>query len=726
MILGDALEVWTPASSEKIGPSHLERLAVVYVRQSTAQQVLEHQESTRLQYGLLARAQRMGWAEERVLVIDDDLGKSGASSEGRSGFRRLVSEVSLNHVGMILGVEMSRLARSSKDWHQLLEICAIFATLISDLDGVYDPSQYNDRLLLGLKGTMSEAELHILKQRMQQGKLGKARRGELAFPVPTGYVRRPSGEVTFDPDEEVQQVVRLIFRKFEELGTLHGVLAYLVEHHIKLGVRAREGEAKGELEWRRPNRMTLQNLLKHPIYAGAYAYGRRRVDLRKKKPGRPSTGRTVAPPEKWHVLIKDHYSSAYISWECYERNLKRLAANRARAEAMGAPREGPSLLQGLLVCGRCGARMTVRYGGSRNRHTYVCARQATDYGGQACQHLSGPPLDEFVGEKVLEALEPAALELSLEAAKNLESEREDLDRLWRMRLERVAYEVERAGRHYRFVEPENRLVGRQLAKDWEEKLATEQRLKEDYRRFSHEQPRPLSKVEREAIRRLSGDIPALWEARSTTEKDRKEIVRQVIERIVIDAEGTTERVQIRIEWAGGTATEGIMIRPVGKVEHLSYYPQLCERVRSLRAKGMSASQIARRLNEEGYRPPKRWEGFERQSAQDLIHRLGLSRERLRSEGRKQLGEHEWWLGELACEIGMPEATLYGWLRRGRLKARQQEKVPYRWIVRADEAEVERLKRLRARPVGNRLRELWVGASSPRTDHRPETPREEHR
>ena len=726
MILDDAApEIGRLISSEKIGPSHFERLALIYVRQSTAQQVLDHQESTRLQYGLLARARQMGWPEERVLLIDDDLGKSAASSEGRAGFRRLVSEVSLNHVGLILGVEMSRLARSSKDWHQLLEICSIFGTLISDLDGVYDPSQYNDRLLLGLKGTMSEAELHILKQRMHQGKLGKlgkARRGELAFPVPTGYLRRPSGEVAFDPDEEVQRVVRLIFRKFEELGTLHAVLTYLVEHGVKLGIRVREGEAKGQLEWRRPNRMTLQNLLKHPIYAGAYAYGRRRVDPRKKKPGRPSTGRTVAPPEAWHVLIKDRLPS-YISWEQYERNLKRLAANRARAEAMGAPREGPSLLQGLLVCGKCGARMTVRYSGSRNRHSYVCSRQATDYGGEVCQHLSGPPLDEFVGEKVLEALEPAALELSLEAANRVESEREELDRLWRMRLERAAYEVERAGRHYRLLEPENRLVGRQLARDWEGKLANEQRLKEDYQRFIHEQPRPLSEAERESIRLLSEDIPALWGATSTTNQDRKEIVRQVIERIVIDAEGRSERVQVRIEWAGGTSTESIMIRPVAKLEHLSYYPKLCERVRSLAAQGMSAAAIARGLNEEGYRPPKRREGFDRQSAQDLIHRLGLSRQRLRSGGREDLGRHEWWLGELACELGMPEATLYGWLRRGRLQARQQEeKVPYRWIVWADEAELGRLKRLRARPVGEYLRRLWIGGSTtPRADHPLENP-----
>jgi DNA invertase Pin-like site-specific DNA recombinase len=305
-VILDAPEVRAPRS-EKIGPSHLERLAVVYVRQSTAQQVLDHAESTRLQYGLAARARALGWPQGRVLVIDDDLGKSGASAQDRVGFQRLVSEVSLNHVGVVLGVEMSRLARSSKDWHQLLEICALFSTLISDLDGVYDPADYNDRLLLGLKGTMSEAELHVLKQRMHGGKLSKARRGELAFPVPTGYVRRPSGEVVFDPDEEVQQIVSLVFRKFEELGTVRGVLRYLVENGLKLGVRVHEREGKGELQWRRPNRGTLQNMLNNPIYAGAYAYGRRRVDPCRKKPGRPRTGYVsrLTPSEEWYVMIKD-------------------------------------------------------------------------------------------------------------------------------------------------------------------------------------------------------------------------------------------------------------------------------------------------------------------------------------------------------------------------------------------------------------------------------------
>lgn len=343
----------------KIKQQHQERLAVVYVRQSTLQQVSEHQESTRLQYGLTERAQALGWPAERVLVIDDDLGKSGSSSAGREGFARLVTEVGLGHVGLILGLEMSRLARSNKDWHHLLEICALFGTLIADFDGLYDPTAYSNRLLLGLKGAMSEAELHVLKQRLHQGKLSKARRGELAFALPIGYVRRASGEVTLDPDEQVQAVVRLVFRKFEELGTLHALLRYLDRHEIELGVRVREGEGKGELVWRRPNRMTLQNLLKNPTYAGAYSYGRRQVDPRKKQPGRPTTDRVVCAAQSYHVLLKDQLP-AYISWTQFEANLARLESNRARADTRGATRHGPSLLAGLLcfTAGGVGAACT--------------------------------------------------------------------------------------------------------------------------------------------------------------------------------------------------------------------------------------------------------------------------------------------------------------------------------------------------------------------------------
>jgi DNA invertase Pin-like site-specific DNA recombinase len=472
-------------------------------------QVLEHQESTRLQYGLARRAVAWGWPEARVLGIDEDLGRSGTNAEGRQGFQRLVAEVGLDHVGLILGVERSRVARSSKAWQQLLEICALFGTLIADLDGIYDPSQSNDRLLLGLKGTMSEAELHLLKQRMYQGPLQKARRGALRFALPIGYSHDAAGAVVDDPDAQVQHVVRLIFRKFEDLGTRHALLCYLVRHDIHLGVRLREGPAKGTLEWRRPHRMTLQNMVKHPLYAGAYTYGRRQVDPRKKQPGRPSTGRVTRPRHAYHALLPEQVP-AYITWAQDEQNVARLAANRARAETLGAVRHGPSLLAGLLVCGRCHCRMQVRYGGPRQLHRDTCNRLATNYGGDYCPYLPGAPVDAFVSQWVLTALEPAALPLSLEATARLEQERRDLDRLWQQRLERAAYEAERAARHYRLIEPDHRLVARQLAQEWEEKLTAHRHLQEEYERVVQAQPRSLAAAEREAIVPLAHNVPALW------------------------------------------------------------------------------------------------------------------------------------------------------------------------------------------------------------------------
>src|SRR5262252_7474923 len=446
---------------------------------------------------------------------------------------------------------------------------------------------------------MSEAELHLLKQRMYQGTLQKARRGALRFALPIGYVHNPAGEVVYDPDEQVQHVVRLIFRKFDELGTLHALLRYLRQHNITVGVRLREGPAKGTLEWRRPNRMTLQNLLKHPLYAGAYAYGRRQVDARKKHPGRPSTGRVTRPRQAYHVLLHDRVP-AYITWAQYERNLARLEANRARAETIGAVRHGPSLLAGLVMCGLCGRRMQVRYGGPSTLHSYTCNRLATDYGGDYCQYLPGAPVDAFISQWVLTALEPAALTLSLEATAHLEQERQTLDQLWQQRLERAAYEAERAARHYRAIEPEHRLVARQLAKDWEEKLMAHRQLQEEYERFIQAQPQSLSGAEREAIARLAHNIPALWHAATTTMAERKEIVRQMIHRVLVAGEGTSERLQITIEWVGGGVTAGIITRPISRIEHLSSYPLLCERIKALAQAGYSTVQITAYLAQEGF------------------------------------------------------------------------------------------------------------------------------
>ena len=698
--------------AEKLHAWHRERLAVVYVRQSTPQQVLDHQESTRLQYGLVGRAQALGWEASRVLVIDDDLGKSGVSAVGRMGFQRLVSEVSLDHVGIIFGVEMSRLARSNKDWHQLLELCALFHTLSADLDGIYDPAQYNDRLLLGLKGTMSEAELHILKQRMYQGRLSKAQRGELQFALPIGYVWSSTGDIQFDPDEQVQQVVRLIFRTFEDLGTLGtlgGLVRYLAQHQIQLGVRVREGPGKGELVWRRPNRATVQMMLKHPLYAGSYVYGRRQEDPRRKQLARPRTGRVVMTMDEWLVLLPN-YCPAYISPEQYERNQARLQTNRARADAMGAARSGPALLAGLVVCARCGCRLNVHYddGGTR-LHTYECVERWTHYGEPRCQHLAGPCLDTFVSQQVLAALEPAALELSLTATERLEQERAELDRLWQQRRERAAYEVERAARQYHAVEPEHRLVARTLEGAWEEKLAAQQQLEEEYHRFVQHKSRLLSEAAREAIRRLATDIPALWATPTTTAADRKEIIRQVVERVIVDVQGSSERVKVRIEWIGAGSTEGIVIRPVGKLSELSTYPQICQQVQALTEAGWAATAIAQTLNEAGFRPPRSNTGFRAETITQLQRQLGVRAPRPRVRQHDGLLPDEWWLAELARLLGIPRGSLSHWIRQGLVRARQLNEPLHRWVVWADEAEQERLREYHQRALGDDFRHRWTDA-----------------
>ncbi|MEV6028815.1 recombinase family protein [Streptomyces sp. NPDC052036] len=508
----------------KVTERHRDALAIVYVRQSTRQQVRDHGESTRLQYALVDRAVALGWQACRVLVIDDDLGRSGTSALARPGFQRLVSEVSLGHVGLVLGIEMSRLARSEKDFYQLLELCALAGALLADTDGVYDPGDVNDRMLLGLKGTMSAVELHLIKQRMHAGKVNKARRGELGFALP--MVRRPSGEPVLDPDEQVRAAVRLVFAKFAELGTLNGVLRYLVVNGIDLPLRARSGPDKGELVWRRPNRATLQWMLHSPIYAGIYAYGRRRVDPRRKVAGRPATGKVVVDPDQWTVMIPGALP-AYISEQTWRDNLARLAANASRADTTGAARRGSALLSGLVHCGRCGKRMTVRYH-VREGHRqadYACARELVDYSGRLCQAMAGSGIDAYVTEQVLAALEPAAVEVSLHAAEQIEADRARVDRIWRQRIERAGIDVDRARRCYCLAEPENRLVVRQLEHDWEQALAAQQQLRKDYARFTAARPPILTPAERAAVTARAADIRALWHAETTTNTDRKEIIR---------------------------------------------------------------------------------------------------------------------------------------------------------------------------------------------------------
>jgi DNA invertase Pin-like site-specific DNA recombinase len=681
----------------KVQSRHLERVAAVYIRQSTLQQVQEHRESTALQYALRSKAIAWGWSGDRVLVIDEDLGCSGASAEGRTGFQRLLAEVSLGHVGLVLGIEMSRLARSCRDWHQLLELCALFDTLLGDADGLYDPRNYNDRLLLGLKGTLSEAELHVLRQRMNEGRLNKARRGELFNHPPMGYLRHLSGELVLDPDQQVQSVIRLIFEKFEQLGTLNALLRYLVKNQISLPVRPFGGSDRGQLQWHRPNRQTLRNLLHHPIYAGAYTWGRRPVDPRRKVPGRPSTGRKVAAAEQCQVLIKDR-CPAYITWEQYEVNRTRLAQNRNLACTRGTPREGPSLLGGLLVCGRCGQRMNVQYrgklGGKCNDLRYACTRNHSSYAAPLCQGISGRVLDELIGRLLMKVLEPASVELSLAAVADLQQEQQRLDRHWRQRLERARYQSDRAARQYHATEPENRLVARELEKQWEQTLVDQRVAEEAYARFLREQPAELNQADRAAVQAVSSEIPALWHSPATSSSERQEIVRHLIEEVTLTAPPHQEIADVSIRWAGGFASHHQLIRPVARYEQLRDYDRLSQRISELRQSRHTSAQIATLLNTEGWRPPKRRATFNAGMVRSIFYRRNRATARPVAYSLKP---GEYWFGDLAHTLQLPHPTLYSWMRRGWINARQLAVGQGRWILWADDEELDRLRRLRACP-----------------------------
>jgi DNA invertase Pin-like site-specific DNA recombinase len=692
----------TVPRSDKITDEHLRRSALVYVRQSTPQQVLEHRESTARQYALKDRAVALGWPTAAVEVIDQDQGHSGSSAEGRSGFQRLLAEVSSDRVGLILGLEMSRLARSCKDWHALLELCAIYHTLLADADGLYDPSQYNDRLLLGLKGTMSEAELHILKSRLQQGMWNKAERGEVLNHAPIGYVRTFADDFVIDPDEQVQAVVRLIFDQFARCGSVNGLLRWLVRHDVKMPVRPHFGTNRGELEWRRPNRVTLLNMLHHPIYAGAYRWGHREVDPRKKVPGKPASGRTFNSYDECRVLIPDRFS-AYITWEQFEKNQQTLSENSTLGKLLAAPRHGPSLLSGLVVCGRCDHHLLVGYSNTTAQKTlrYTCQREAIDYGGEVCQSLSGEGLESFVVERLLQAVSPASLELSLSAIAEIERERKQLDDHWQQRLARSRYEVEQARRQYAAVDPEHRLVARELERRWDEALRAEEQLQKDYERFQGDCPTQLSASEREAILTLSQDLPALWGAESTTPEDRQRIVRLLLEQVTVTVEGHTDRVDVELRWAGGFVSRGTLSRPVQTYEQLSNCEELTARIHALRAERKTLSEIAATLNAEGFHPPKRTRQFTKAILSRFLRERGVRTGALPRSvtSGEHLEANEWWLADLATKLGMPTATLHRWQRVGWVTSRKVTAAGGRWAIFADADELVRLRRLRDAPRG---------------------------
>lgn len=678
----------------KIAENHLTRLAVVYVRQSTPRQVIEHSESTRLQYQLSERAEQYGWRKDRILTIDDDLGVSGRTAEDRLGFQKLLAEVGLNHVGIVLGIEMSRLARSCKDWHQLLELCALFQCLLADQDGLYDPSDYNDRLLLGLKGTMSEAELHILRGRMLQGSRNKARRGELITHLPIGYFRTPNDDVVLDPDEQVQTVVRLVFQKFEELRTAMAVLRYLREHDIKLPVRPKSGPRKGQLEWRPSVYSTVAFMLRNPTYAGAYTHGRYQQNPCRKLSGKPDSGRFHAPMEDWLVLIQDKLP-AYITWEQYLSNTEQMRQNRSQFDTDGSPRDGNALLSGILRCGRCGRRFTAHYKKNPNNTSYICPGSYPHTPSSRCQRLIARSVDQLVTQQVLEVIKPGSLQLSLDASQSIRHERKQLHLHWRQRLERSGFETDRARRQFDAVEPENRLVARELERRWEKSLTAQRQLEEEYNRFQSDEPKAISKAEQKQIESLASDLPRIWNADTTRHADRKTIVRHLIDQVVIDVQGTTELVDVTVHWNGGFTSQHRVVRPIARYEDLHNFEELKARVIELWRAGCSTPVIASTLNGEGFKTACLCKPFSRSMVRILLDKWGQTepkRAQISSE-LASLGEHEWWLVDLSHKLDIANSTLARWCRRGWMHARKLNGKCRWWVVWADDEECQRLRDL---------------------------------
>ncbi|HWR88048.1 MAG TPA: recombinase family protein [Acidiferrobacterales bacterium] len=580
---------------QKVRASHLKRNAYLYVRQSTLRQVFENTESTKRQYGLRQRALALGWCEQRIIVIDSDLGQSGASSADREGFQRLVAEVGVGHAGIVLGLEVSRLARNSTDWHRLLEICAVTDTLILDEDGLYDPAHFNDRLLLGLKGTMSEAELHVLRARLQGGILNKARRGELEMRPPVGLVYNPEGVVVLDPDQQVQQCMRWLFETFRRTGSAMATARAARQQGLSFPRRCGNGAHKGELLWSALQHSQVLRILHNPRYAGAFVYGRSHT--RRTVDGGSRVQRL--PREQWDILIPGAHVG-YLSWEEYEQNQRRLHES---AQAMGAdrrrgpPREGPALLQGLVVCGRCGNRMTVRYH-SRNGQLcpeYVCQREGIEHGQAICQRVPGVGIDRALGELLVEALNPLTLEVTLAVQRELNSRVEEADRLRHKQVERAQYESDLAQRRCLRVDPDNRLVADSLEADWNHKLRALAEAQEDYTRRREQDARVLTEEQRATILALASDFPRLWRDPTTPDRERKRMIRLLLEDVTLNRD---HQLTLQIRFKGGACKTLNLPLPLQSWQRWVTPATVVEQIDEL-LNHYTVLQIAAVLNERG-------------------------------------------------------------------------------------------------------------------------------
>jgi DNA invertase Pin-like site-specific DNA recombinase len=588
--------------STKIQPSHRQRQAVVYLRQSSPKQVLKNCESAINQRSLRSRLLELGWRKDQIVLIDDDQGQSGKHAEGREGFQRLVADVSLRKVGLIIGSEVSRLSRNCADWHRLLELCALFDTLIADADGIYNPRDFNDRLLLGLKGTLSEAELHSIRLRLDAGRLSKARRGELVQHLPTGLVRDANRKVQFDPDESVRDRVRLVFAKFQELGSAQKVLRYMAKHGLKLPRRQTSGLYARSVIWKDPSSPALLSLLKNPAYAGAFAHGRRIADPAQQVPGHRATGRIRQPRERWLVLVKDVYP-AYITWQEFERILGTIEENRQkmadRLTRKQAIRRGAALLTGLVRCGRCGRTMHVAY--KENRFQYICSKSQSTYAKPNCHYITGRPIDDAVVQEFFHVLQPAQI-AALECVNSKQAEHQrELERHLEQEIRRLEYAAGRAERQYDSVDPENRLIASTLEKRWEDALAELEQSKVRLADLKARGPRPVAIPPelRAAFADAGQHLPELW-GRLPVEA-RKDLLRTLVAGVNLDRD-TTGAIRIRIAWRGGAVTEQSIGVPVFSLRDTERERIVLARIRTMIEAGKNDVAIADELNRDQLSP----------------------------------------------------------------------------------------------------------------------------
>jgi len=672
----------------KIKQYHKEKMAYVYIRQSSIAQVVHHQESTERHSALKMRALEFGWPMESIRVLDGDLGISGAQMSNREDFKLLVADVSLNKVGAIFALEASRLSRSSTDWNRLFDLCSLTDTLIIDEDGCYNPQDFNDQLLLGLKGMMSQAELHFIRARLQGAKLNKAKKGKLRFPLPVGLCYDDEDRTVLDPDEEVRNIVKFVFETFRETGSAYAVVQKFGRLKLKFPKRAYGGIWKGKLIWGRLCHGRVLNILKNPSYAGAYVYGRYKNKKILSTDGTISCKIGAVPMSSWQVTIKDHHER-YISWEEFLHNKALLQQNRTNgAETMlsSAVREGIALLQGLIICGICGRRMTVRYQGNGGLYPiYECNwRKREGLTGKSCLAFRCDIADKAIARRILEVLKPDQIEIALRALEELEKRNKAIDKQWRMKLQRAEYQAQLAQRRYEEVDPANRLVASTLERRWNNALVNLEQVKQQHYEYQQKNSLIITSEKKQRILALAQDLPALWKAPTTKAKDRKRIVRLLIKDITAEKISQPKELILHLRWQGGASEDIHCDLPLKMSERLRYKDRIINQIREL-AKTLIDGEIAQVLNQKGQISAK-GKPFTISIVRWIRYAHSIPSPELKGPG-------ELTVKEVAEKFNVSTGAIYYWIQRGYLKARRIHKGYPLWITLDSEKEKKLVKRI---------------------------------